>query len=275
MKKTIGIIGGDLRQRFLSEVLEMPVVFFANEIIQEDKKIKKVTLLSELVENCDLIILPIPFSKDKKNIYSIFWNEEIPVRDFILSLKKNNIIIGGPFTKEEEKSIKEKGVKIIKITDLETFKSKNAIPTAEGVISEIICKLDTTIYNSHGLVLGYGYCGKRISKTLVDLGAKIDVYTEDEYEKKEIIKKNLNLLEDFNNSYDFIINTIPKAILLTEEILKTTNIFIDITDAYNIENSIFIKMRGIPGKYSPRAAGIIIGEIINDITKNIIGEKNR
>lgn len=276
MKKTIGIIGGDLRQRYLAEVIEKPVVFFANESINEREMVIKGCNLSDIFLESDIIIAPIPFSRDKKHVYSKYFVEVVSIESFMAKVTKDNIIFGGPFSEEVLANIKKIGAKVIDVTDIETFKMKNAIPTSEGVIAEIIHKLDCTIHGSKGLILGYGYCGKCLVKNLKDLGASVDIYTLNSIEERAVTNNTLNLVSDFHSSkkYDYIINTIPKIIMEVEEILTCTELFIDITEAYEMDNDCFVKMRGIPGRFSPRTAGTIIGEIINELIKNVTGEND-
>lgn len=274
LKNTIGIIGGDLRQRYLAEVLEMPIVFFANEKIDEKETVTKSNCLSDLFLSSEIILVPIPFSKNQTHVYAKHYVDPISIDAFISNLSKNHIIIGGPFSGEVIQKIKNQGAKFIDITSLETFKEKNAIPTSEGVIAEIVHRLTSTIYKSQGLILGYGYCGKRLTNSLKALGAELDLYTENSIEKKTALKNGLTIIKPFHQSkhYDYIINTIPKVILHTEDILNNTTLFIDITEAYQMDHDCFVKMRGIPGSLSPKSAGAIIGELVNDLVINIMGE---
>jgi len=276
VKKAIGIIGGDLRQRYLADVLLKPVVFFANESINERETVIKVCNLSDIFLESDIIIAPIPFSRDKKHVYSKYFVEVVSIESFISKITKDNIIIGGPFTDEVLADFKNIGCSVIDITDIETFKLKNAIPTAEGVIAEIIHKLDCTIHGSKGLILGYGYCGKRMAKNLKDLGASVEVYTLNSIEERAVPNNGLNLLCELppNKKYNYIINTIPKVVLEAERILACTTLFIDITEAYQMDHDCFVKMRGIPGRFSPRTAGTIIGEILNELIKSVTGEND-
>lgn len=276
LKKTIGIIGGDLRQRYVAEALKTPVVFFANESINEKETVTKCNYLSELFLVSDMIIVPIPFTRDNKHVFVKYCVDSILIDAFIPNLTKDHIIIGGPFTEESLRSIKEKNAKVIDITALETFKMKNAIPTAEGVIAEIIHKLRITIHESKGLILGYGHCGKRLANSLKNLGSQINIYTENTIEQREAVAKGYDLLHNFEQpqKYDYIVNTIPKTIMTPDEILRSTSLFIDITEAYQMDHDCFIKMRGIPGRFSPNTAGTIIGEIINDLVISITGEND-
>ncbi|MBC7958705.1 MAG: hypothetical protein H7X94_02460 [Vallitaleaceae bacterium] len=275
MKKTIGVIGGDLRQKYLADALHMPIAFYANESILEGENISKCHHLNELFLECDIIVVPIPFSRDQKNIFSRYFDKEISVDSFLSYVNKNHLIIGGPFSIQEHKRIKELGAKLIDITSLETFKLMNAIPTAEGVLSEVILKLDKTIHGSRGLILGYGYCGRRIAHSIRCLGGIVEIYTENSLEKKTVTSDGFIHYEAITNQnrFDYTINTIPKVILKQEGV-PIKMLFIDITEFYQWESDCFVKMRGIPGKFSPRTAGMIIGELLNDLILNVTGENS-
>ncbi len=272
MRKTVGIIGGDLRQKYLADALQMPIVFYANESIQDGDEVIKCHNLNVLFLESEIIFVPIPFSRDQKNIFARYFFEEISIDAFLSHITKAHLIIGGPFSLTETRRIKELGAKLIDITALETFKLMNAIPTAEGVLSELVIKLNGTIHNSHALVLGYGYCGKRIAQSIKCLGGSVDIYTENNLEKRAVASDGYKCVEiDPLKKYDYTINTIPKVVISQEEV-NSKMLFIDITEAYSWEGDQFIKMRGIPGRFSPRTAGVIISELLNDLIINVTGE---
>lgn len=275
MKKTIGIIGGDLRQKYLADTLLMPGVFFANESIKDEENMRKCHNLNALFLESDIIIVPIPFSRDQINLFTRYFIEHVSIHSFLKYITTAHIIIGGPFSETESKKIKDLGGKLIDITALETFKLMNAIPTAEGVLSELINKTDRTLHSSYALILGYGYCGKRIAQCIDCLGGTVEVYTENNLEKRTVTSDGFKLIENLSpmKDYDYVINTIPKVIF-SQDMIESNMIFIDITEAYSWESDFFVKMRGIPGKFSPRSAGTIIGELLNDLIISITGENS-
>lgn len=94
----------------------------------------------------------------------------------------------------------------------------NSIPTAEGVIYNIIKHTDITIHQANILVIGSGRCGQTVARDLKALGAHVTVT----YRKKEIEARLFELglhplhsdfiVEDLNH-YDVIVNTVPTLIL--------------------------------------------------------------
>jgi len=94
----------------------------------------------------------------------------------------------------------------------------NSVPTAEGVIFNIIKNTDITIHQADILVIGGGRCGQTIARDLKALGARVTVT----YRKKEDEARLFELgviplyveyfLEDLQH-FDVIVNTVPALIL--------------------------------------------------------------
>lgn len=273
MKEKIGLIGGDLRQKYLLDSLNRTTICFGNDSIIEKGNSLKSSSLSDLLMECNVLLVPVPFSKDQHSIYARYFMEEIPIHLLIDEISSKHLLIGGPFSAVLKKSISSKGARFIDITCLETFKMQNAIPTVEGVISELIHKRDQTIHGSKALIIGYGYCGERMAKILLGMGAKVDIYSENAFEKSKCKINGLNCIDQLCpvNQFDFIINTIPKVIISLEDI-EHSRLLIDITESYSAETDNFVQMRGIPGRFSPKTAGRIMGELINDVINNVTGE---
>lgn len=265
MDKTIGILGGDLRYIYLVEEISGKVIFYGNEKLRTlEVKAEEINDLDTFINESHIIITSIPFSKDGEKIHAPFFEKEILVDKFFKEMIKNKLIIGGPFNEE----IKSK-YNVIDLTSRDDFKILNSIPTAEGVINKMIKELPITIYSSNVLVLGYGFCGKKISEYTRALGANTSILTLNKNEIYQSSKEKYRVLDDVNkviiDDYDFVINTIPVKLINLNKANKNSFIFIDITNAYQYKENWFIKMRGIPGQYSPETSGKIIGSLVKTI----------
>jgi dipicolinate synthase subunit A len=273
MNQIIGIIGGDLRQKYAINAFNSPVSYFANDKITKSLAHTKYNSLEDFMASNDIIMTPIPFTKDQINIYAKYSLLQISVDAFLDNIRKDQLIIGGPFSVKTKSMIREKDADYVDITTIELFKEKNAIPTCEGVLSKIIISSEITLYGSQTLILGYGQCGKRLAKCLKCLGSHICIYTENNAEIEQLVSDHFSYTADVTSldKYNYIINTIPKEIL-NEENIKDKSLMIDITDAYHYNLNNFFKMRGIPGHYSPISAGLFIGDVTNQIIEKIKGE---
>ena len=156
---------------------------------------------------------------------------------------------------------------------------KNAVPTSEGVIAYLVTNRTETLAGSRMLVIGYGVCGRDLSKRLAALG--VDVYALVRTREKEAMAYADGItpifLRDITQiEFDTIINTVP-ATVLTDEMLemKRGSIFVDIASkpyGFNMDlakslNEKSTLLPGIPGKYAIKTSGEILGEYIINILR--------
>ena len=273
-----GILGGDLRYKFLYEMLtneNFTVYSYNNKYIENKNNINN---LDEFLNKIDILIAPIPFTKDNKNVFNIE-NENINIKELIEKTIKFKIkaFFGGIINKDIIKNLEENNIKTFDFFEDNSIAILNAIPTAEGAIQTAMENSFKTIFNSNCLVLGYGRCGKILANMLKGIGANVDVtYRKDEdfayintYGLNSI---NLYKIKDNINKYDFIFNTIPYEIL-NKEILNYINkntIIIDLASApggvdYNYARELNLQAiycPSLPGRVAPYTAGEILKDKI-------------
>lgn len=242
---------------------------FLKEMYKEEKK------SIENMDLADIIVSPIPFSKDGKNITST----EFDIDEFC---KKciNKKIISGAITKENRRKLEINNIEYIDLMDLDEMAILNAIPTAEGSVLEILKETNFTIFNSNVLILGFGRVGKVMCNTFKGLGAK--VFCEARKEKDLALiysmgynEVNLNKLNDYLDKMDIIINTIPHMILDEKrlKLLKKECFVIDVSSKpggvdFDAANEIGINAKlvlGIPAKVAPKTAAEYMKKIIDRI----------
>ena len=87
-KINIGILGGDYRYKILKNLFkseELNVKTFGNIHIENNS-----TSLDEMLDNTDLLIGPIPYTKDKKYI-NLFCEDKISISELLLKMKSKKI----------------------------------------------------------------------------------------------------------------------------------------------------------------------------------------
>lgn len=278
-----GILGGDLRYKYMFDMLKnenFNVKAFKNKFIEKNEN-----KLEDLLENTDVLITPIPFSKDKKNIF-IPDTENFSFELLINKLKDYNIklIVGGVIPKSFSEKIKNMNIDIFDFFEENSIAIFNAIPTAEGAIQTAMEESHKTIFDSNSLVLGYGRCGKILANTLKGLGANVTATYRKEEDNSYINAFGLNslplkMLKENIKNFDFIYNTIPSCII-NAEILKEINkdtVIIDLAEApggvdYNFARELNIKAiycPGLPGRVAPYSAGKILKDALLNYCKNI------
>ncbi|MFP4698486.1 MAG: dipicolinate synthase subunit DpsA [Eubacteriales bacterium] len=280
-RNKIIIIGGDLRFVYLANLLakenkSVSVWGINHELLSSD--IKKIDNINGELEH-SIIILPIPVSKDKKNIFTPFYDKTVSINEVINKINLNNIIIGGVINDKVKTKLEQFNNHIYDLANDDEFALYNAIPTGEGVVDILMHKSDITIYGSKNLILGFGKCGIIQAKILKSLGAQVGVVARNPSQLalarvNGYYTCNFDEIENAIKDYDFIINTIPAKRITEDMLIKINKPIIVIDIANQLEdkvinnNIIIINARGIPGKYSPKSASEIIYKIL--VEKNLL-----
>lgn len=229
------------------------------------------------IEEADVVICPIPFSRD-----DIYINgESIKIDELLNKLKDSNkIVISGAIKSNIKEKLAKNNLKFFDLMDYEQFSVMNAVATSEGAIRKAIEMTDTTLNNSNILILGYGRIGKILARNLSGFGANI--YCEARKKRDIAIIKSMGYnevdLEDLDNvleNMDIIFNTIPSMILDAKrlDVLKKNVCLIDLASApggidfeYCSKNNLNVSWYlAIPSKDSPYSAALYIKETIDDI----------
>lgn len=113
------------------------------------------------------------------------------------------------------------------IFDYDEVAIYNSIPTAEGVIYNIIKNTDITIHQAEILVIGSGRTSLTIARDLKALGACVSVTFRKKRDEARLFEMGLQpihvdlMVEDLQH-YDVIVNTVP-ALVLDEKALDHVN----------------------------------------------------
>lgn len=297
--KRIGIIGGDRRLYYIAkQLLEegRQVIVYAlmhQETLRqpEDHKdaggIIEASSLQEFMEYAQVIIAPIPFSRDGNCIYC----ENMPKADskealdlsihvFYTFIQPQHIIAGGNIPEAVKKAAEEQNAMIYDFMQLESVAVENAVATAEGTIAEAIKESDGNLDNSSCVIFGYGRCAKALAKRLAGMNAEVTIVARNTGQLQEAYENGYetvqlsDLYEHFSDgkdrllNADYIFNTVP-ALIITHDILKDMKqdvLLIDIaskpggTDFAACEKFGLKAMLslGLPGRYAPKASTEIL-----------------
>ncbi len=274
MKKTIFVVGGDLRQVTVAEDFrEEGYDVFTCGLTGDDESLRG-------LENADVIILPIPVSYDNVYINAPLSKRRIVIKEVLDMLPEDCFVMGACISKEFEKMLTDRRLKYCDYFLREELIIKNAIPTAEGAIEIALSEMPITLFKSRALVLGYGRVGKVMASRLSAMGADVTVSAR-KYADFAWIEENrhkyihTNDLISSAEKFDLIINTIP-AVVLTEEVLekvRSDSLIIDLASKpggvdFNMAKKLgknVIWALSLPGKSAPITSGKIIKETIMNI----------
>lgn len=285
MKKTVGIIGGDLRIIRLAEILTkedyLVYTYALDKYTFADKNIIKCNRIQEACNNCNNIVSGVPFSKDSVFVDTPFSNVKIKIEDLLKEIKSKTLIAGG-INKNAKDNAQIYSIKVMDLLEIEELTILNVIPTVEGAIKVAIEETEFTINGSKCLILGFGRIGKLLAKSLKSLNAKVYCLARKEKDLAWIKAFGYNgidlkdLDQKLNKKYDIIFNTVPNVILdrTRLEIIKNNNpLIIELAskpwgvdfEAAEELGIKAIKAPGLPGKVAPLTSAINIKNIIEKL----------
>lgn len=277
--KKIGMIGGDLRNRYLKDLFEKngyEVVTYGLEEIKDAR-------LSDVFEKSEYIVAGTPFTRDNRSIEAPFSKEEILIEDVVKNVSGRKILFAGSINHEIKELLRNSNIEHYDFLDDERTTVLNIIPTVEGAVELAIRKTDYTLFGSNILVIGYGRIGKYLSKILRSLGAEVTVSARKEADLTwiELDGNKMISYEDFAtklNDFDIVFNTVPYLIVKEKEIklLKKSCRIIDLAskpggidfecaEKYGIDAELAL---GLPGKTAPKSAAGYMFEFFEKCINN-------
>ena len=128
-KKVILVIGGDLRQTYLCNILAKKARVYAIGCRKAELSDDVILFdyIDEIPEQVDYMILPIPVTNDGVNINIPFSDEKISLYSTIPFLKHNAVVFGGKIGTEGA-IFTYKGFEVIDYLEREELSVMNAIP---------------------------------------------------------------------------------------------------------------------------------------------------
>lgn len=277
MKKTVCVLGGDLRQETVASLLAKDG-YIMKMLALGDKKPEL-----DLLGSCDILILPIPISYDDVYINTPLCEEKIRILDVISRISETCFVLGGCFSDCLKSMLEEKGITYCDYFTREELIIKNAVPTVEGAIEIAMSELAITIFRSRILVVGYGRIGKILADRLKALGAYVTVSARNHkdfawIEEKGLASVHTGKISECIDSFDLIVNTVPAEVLTRQALqnVKENTLIIDLASKPGGVDFAAAKELGknviwalsLPGKTAPITSGMIIKDtIVNILTE--------
>lgn len=289
MKKTISVVGGDLRiVKLIGMLIDDGYTVYTYGLEQSEEllgmdKVEMCPTLEEAMSASEVVIGPIPVTSDRKNLSMPFSNIKLPVEEFV-SKVSCKALIAGTLPEDYRKTLESKKVNYIDVLKREEFTILNTIATAEGTIQIAMEETQKTVHGSKVLILGFGRIGKVLAKMLDGIGAEVscearkneDISWIKAYGYEPIYLNELN--ENLGN-FDIIINTIPFQILDRErlDLVKKDVVLIDVaSNPGGVDRKVakekdikLIWALSLPAKVAPLTSAIYIKETIYHVLKEI------
>jgi len=275
-KPTFAIIGGDRRLICLAQEISQtyPVVCCGtSEPLENSRPVSK---WNDIVQSCDVLIFPMPFSKDGLHLSGT----ELPIEEVTASIPAGKLhIFGGKIPQPFRRHCEGLGIPCIDWMELDTVSLPNAVLTAEGAILEALQHTPGGLTYTNAAVLGYGRCGKALAVRLKNLCPQITVFARNPIQRSEaemmgLPAEPLETLPEKAGSYGLLFNTIPAAALQQASCLSLSpgTVVLDLASGRLADHMDINAIRsagadallcpGLPGKYFPNAAGHILAQAV-------------
>ncbi len=270
--RNIVIVGGDKRQKYLKEYLTKQG-FDVNSygLFDWDEDTDK---LKGMIGEDTVVILPLPATRNDKTIFMPFSKKEISIDRLFSFLGSKNLVFGGIIKGELLSRLREGEIPFYDYYD-RTFIEKNAVLTAFGALKIILEHIDFALPLGKYAVTGFGRVAKETVAVLKSLSCDVTVFARNPSQREDAIIKGckaepLTSLSRLSGGYDIVINTVPSHIIHEETIMNMKNgskiielasapfgLDFDVARKHGID---VVKAMGLPGKYTPKTAGEIIGK---------------
>ncbi len=281
-RKRILVIGGDLRLVYLADAFLKNGFETSVYGIEYNTSILGITpeeSLENAMSRADVIILPLPVSRDRRNINAGYFKADIPLNLFLENLKPHHIVFGGMITDDLKTTIESKSAKCFDYFKDEQLTLKNAQLTAEGAISTAIENTHFSLFESKVVILGFGRIAKFLAKYLAGFECRVSICARNKIALSEAQLSGYDVCELKNmhpvlNRADIIFNTVPALVLSKQElecIRKPTLVIdlaskpggVDLSAAASLGIN-HIQALSLPGKTAPASAGRAIYKTVTE-----------
>ncbi len=263
---TIYICGGDARQTYAAQELTRLGYSVCNfPFTASDPPVSD-------LGGADILLLPIPATRD-----GIHLNCPSPTSPTLLSLAETAPaqIMGGGFSAAFVAEMRRSGRTVTDLLACPPFTEQNAALTAEAAVGVGMQAAGRSLKNLTVAVIGYGRIASRLTRYLLALGARVQVYARRETARLEAtldgaVAHDTSALPRGLGDIRLIFNTVP-APLLTREV---TSHLVDcaVVELASGRENIALAARedvtlhfanSLPGKIFPVSAGHIIAHTVD------------
>ena len=266
----IAVIGGDERSKRLAEKLARNG-FDVGATALDGAPVEALT--PEQAMEREVLILPVPVTRDGDTLNIPLSEDKIPLRTFFAGLPVGSLLLGGGMSEEFCRQAEYQGCRVLDYAAGDAVARANAIPTAEGAAALAMENSPITLHGSRCLVIGSGRCGRALARLLKGMGAKVSLSSRKKrhtlwallHGYRPVRTERLDALAD---EYDFLFNTVPVQVV-TAGVLERMNreaLLIELaTGAAGVDREAAERLGrrvlvapGLPGKVAPETAAEIL-----------------
>ncbi len=264
-----GIIGGDRRQLYLARSLaeDGHLVLVNGMERAQDTAGLKMAQLPDLAERCEVILLPLPVTREGAALNAPFAGQAIPL-DRLETALAGHRVFGGMLGALGEGSPFWQSCRDYYAQ--EELLTGNAWLTAEGAVALAVTQYPGTLGGASCLVAGYGRIGKALCPMLRGMGAQ--VFCAARRPEALAAVRALGCVplgyDQLQRPFDLIFNTVPVPVLGSAVLVrqKQDTLLMELASAPGGFDRAAAERLGLsildspslPGRTSPKAAGELI-----------------
>ena len=278
----MAFVGGDAR---IIEVIKHAIELDASVVLIGFDQFEtpladtvKAELTPDVLRDVDAIVLPVTGMDDSGKVESKYSSTELVLsHEHFEAIPKRALLFTGIARQKLADVCRQRGLRLIKLMELDEVAIHNSVPSAEGAIQMAMEHTDITIHGSRSVVLGFGRCGITLARMLAGMGAHVSVCARKEADLARIQEMGvkpvpMSSLYTAVSEADVIFNTIPAMVLPAEMLAKVPRscVIIDIASKPGGTDFRYAEKRGIkavlapglPGIVAPKTAGQILARTI-------------
>ena len=172
--RTAAIVGGDVRQVFLGELLAADGMRVGT--VGLERHVCELPIfcdMAALFAEADVVLLPMPVTRDETYLHAPLANAPYRLKDVLDAIPAGTSVYGGAIPQTLYEPARRREIRLYDYLKQEELALLNAIPTAEGAIQIAMEQLPVTIHDLPVLVIGAGRIGSAVAMRLRGLGARI------------------------------------------------------------------------------------------------------
>ena len=281
---TFGLLGGDYRQIYLARAIlreNYPVYLSCLEKAQGVGDMEMLGL-RELLRRCQVIILPLPATRDGRYLNTPLSNVEIWLDDDFAGLFAGKTVLGGMMQKLDSRLWEKADCR--DYYTREELVMGNAYLTAEGAIGLAVAEYPGAIGGANCLVTGFGRIGKALCGMLRGMGGRVFCAARKAQDLTAIRAMGCVPVTyaELGGDYELVFNTVPAQVLTQAALEKIAGespgaLLIELASqpgGIDLEAAGSLGLRvlaagSLPGKMSPKASG----ELIKQTVFNMLAER--
>ncbi len=285
----IGFIGGDRRQIACAEELAgsgYETVFAGFENYAGDVGSgTKCGAFCDVCRMADVVVLPLPTTKDGTTVYAPYAGREIRLSDVLSQLSDCRCVLYATPCDALKPYIKNGKLHSY---HTESVKLASAVPTAEGALALAVQNTERMLFGERVLVTGFGRIAEVLCRYLAALGAHVSVSSRraDHRAKARFSGYEPVACEEIARAAAkarIIFNTVPARIFPKETVaaLAGGTVYVELASSPGGIDLAAAREQGVtvvdggalPGRFSPVSAGEFLADGIRETLSVLAGEE--